>query len=254
MNRSMTSSAALPLNSRIRYRPEGPGLKSWRAGVLLAITARLATVRPRWPRNADPIEIPRRHVRAPKPQAPRPVAKLLPLPQPAAPVVVVVARGGPARLDGTYYAPDARPRPRLLDPDFLTFIKHRSCELCAPGEQATETQIAHLGPRGVSRKTHDRLSNSLCSLHHQKWWHGKGHFQGLSPEASRLLLLAGQVANLLQYFEHALQPAQPWYALADVVDRLPFGGQERYLRGLLDVLHEHLALVAPPRRAEGRAA
>jgi hypothetical protein len=54
-------------------------------------------------------------------------------------------------------------------PEYLAWLHSLACIICAAlrTDQATKTEAAHLGPRGLSTKVEDRKAVPLCRRHHE---------------------------------------------------------------------------------------
>src|SRR6267142_2138 len=64
-------------------------------------------------------------------------------------------------------------RGRVIDADYKAFIAAQPCMVCIKGRtergipQASRTEVAHVGTRGLSIKCSDRETVPLCSHHHR---------------------------------------------------------------------------------------
>lgn len=65
-----------------------------------------------------------------------------------------------------------RSKPRrgvVKDPAYLEFISGHKCCVCISWEteQATPTEVAHVGERGLGQKCDDRQTLPICERHHK---------------------------------------------------------------------------------------
>ena len=134
---------------------------------------------------------------------------------------------------------------RIEDADYLTWIRHKDCAWCKPGEQVTPTEASHYGPTGWDLKTHDWLSHPACHICHQVWWHGKGHLPGMDPCESHCAMLSVEIDLILIRFGDKLGEASArWECLADVGKAMPIGEpKETYLTHTAMLLVEHVGRV-----------
>ncbi len=217
------------------------GLTAHRIGRLLELLpdGKTAVVKP--PGNPPPIKVPLRRIWIIQQAPPRRPLLVAQLRAPSAPPVPRVVHRG-ARVDGRF-SPVERPRRRIVDPDYTDWQRQRSCCFCGPN-QRTETQVAHLGPRGVSRRTHDWFVNGLCFTCHIEWWHGQGHLPGLDKVETTAFLLRDQLLCLLCYFGPPLgRDADRWQQLGELGTPMAAPAAAEHYRLILDCLLPRLLLI-----------
>lgn len=111
-----------------------------------------------------------------------------------------MASGGPAI---------AKPEPRRRNPAFLRFVKMLPCTWRDLSRCDGVIEADHVGPRGLSRKSHDDETIPTCMLHHRQRTDHCGPFRQLARDVVR-----GRIAA-------AIESTQARYR-ASLVNPIPF--------------------------------
>lgn len=99
----------------------------------------------------------------------------------------MIARRAPIARSGRPRARRATPRRsgRVLDPDFMAWVRGQSCLLAHVGGCQGRVEADHAGPRPLGRKASDDTTIPLCTGHHRQRTDARGYFAGFSAAAMR---------------------------------------------------------------------
>lgn len=143
--------------------------------------------------GSEVVEVQRDHVRAPR-EARAPRRALVALAPPPAGAPLVLAREGRARGQ-----PLPKPRGRLRDGDYLSFVRRQPCLSCGTRQGV---QAHHHGRRPVGRKADDYCTVPLCARCHSHL-HTHGwliNLPGISKPGVAAFLAESQRDLLILYF------------------------------------------------------